>query len=136
MLWSAGYLLAVSDGILEGDSLHRLPARRQLVNGRQRHVPMDCQGQSAGNGGGGHGQQVGQGVVFALQLGPLLNTKPAAQQAFIPFDSMFPAQSVPDCRMLGVASNGQQVRQLALKLDRSLLCSFSPTSVHSRSERL
>ena len=81
MLWSVAYLLAVSDGILQGDSLHRLPARRQLVNGRQCHVPMHCQGQSAGNGGGSHGQQVGQGVVLALQLGPLLNTKPTAQQA-------------------------------------------------------
>ena len=64
-----------------GECLHGLPARRQLINGRQSHVPMSCEGQSAGDGCGRHGQQMGQRGVLVLQLGPLAHPKPARRGA-------------------------------------------------------
>ena len=74
---NTAYFVSIGGSILVGKCLHGLPARRQLINGRQSHVPMSCERQSAGDGGGCHGQQMRQRGVLVLQLGPLAHPKPA-----------------------------------------------------------
>ena len=74
------YLGSVGGVVLVGKGLHRLSARGQLINGRKSHVPMSSKRQSAGDWRGCHGQQVGQGAVLVLQLGPLPHAKPATAQ--------------------------------------------------------